>query len=119
MYRGVRLVSLALVAAALVQAAGAEPPAGKMIISASAPLDGGMFVIKQAAVVTGDLDLSSSAGAEALYARIDAAAKALCGIRANAPVRLAGAAEKCRRETVAGAVAKAKIPLLTDVASGR
>jgi UrcA family protein len=65
-----------------------------------------------------DLDLSSPAGAKALYGRIQAAAKQVCG-HAGADVIEQGIWKSCYRSAVGDAVRKVNDPLLTAVHTGK
>ena len=68
-----------------------------------------------------DLDLANRAGANALFARIQSAARRVCEpVAASAPFRFAQAREKsCMDKAIADAVADARSPLLTDIYLGR
>jgi UrcA family protein len=65
-----------------------------------------------------DLDLSSLAGATALYQRIQAAAKQVCG-RPGGDLVEHMVWKACYRHATAEAVGKVNSPLLTAVHSGR
>jgi UrcA family protein len=68
-----------------------------------------------------DLDLGHRAGADALYVRIQSAARRVCEpVAANAPFRFALAREeRCMDKAIADAVADVRSPLLTDIYLGR
>ena len=68
-----------------------------------------------------DLDLGHRAGADALFAKIQSAARRVCEpVAASAPFRFAQAREKgCVDKAIADAVADIRSPLLTDVYLGR
>jgi UrcA family protein len=65
-----------------------------------------------------DLDLSSIEGATALYHRIQAAAKQVCG-RPGPDLLEQGLWRSCYRNATADAVGKVNSPLLTAVHKGR
>ena len=65
----------------------------------------------------GDLDLSSPTGANALYRRIQGAAKQVCGY-AGADLIEQSIWRGCYRHAIAGAVGKVNNPLLTAVHTG-
>jgi UrcA family protein len=65
-----------------------------------------------------DLDLSSPEGANALYRRIQAAAKEVCG-RPGADLLEQSVWRGCYRHAIADAVGKVNSPLLTAVHTGR
>jgi UrcA family protein len=65
-----------------------------------------------------DLDLSSPEGANALYRRIQAAAKQVCGY-AGADLLERSIWRGCYRNAIADAVGKVNNPLLTAVHTGR
>ena len=68
-----------------------------------------------AVVPYADLDLTNSAGARMLLARIEAAAEAVCG-GARSP---SADASDCRAAAISGAVARMRNRPLTDLAAGR
>jgi UrcA family protein len=65
-----------------------------------------------------DLNLSSPAGAEALYRRISAAAQRVCGYEATS-IYGPSIWQNCVRPTVDATVAKVNNPLLTRLHPGR
>jgi len=66
----------------------------------------------------GDLDLSSPDGANALYRRIQAAARQVCGY-AGGDLSAQSIWKGCYRQAVADAVGKVNSPLLTALHTGR
>ncbi len=64
-----------------------------------------------------DLDLNTPAGVEALYARLRAAAKAVCNVDERKPLTEAMAAKNCYHQTLSAAVDEAKLPTLTALHS--
>ncbi len=82
------------------------------------PAWSGTPAVRSVTVSYGDLDLSSPAGANALYRRIQAAAKQVCGY-AGADLTEQSIWKGCYRSAIAEAVSKVKNPLLTAVHSGR
>jgi UrcA family protein len=73
-----------------------------------------------AKVFVGDLDLTSSAGADAALQRIAKAANSVCGYR-PLPFDLDGGAEyrKCVKSAVDGAVGQLHAPVLAARSAGR
>jgi UrcA family protein len=65
----------------------------------------------------GDLDLTTSAGAHTLYARIAGAARTVCGFEGT-PLIEQTLWNSCYRRAIAAAVAKVNSPLLTAVETG-
>jgi len=65
-----------------------------------------------------DLDLSTQAGAKALYGRIQSAARKVCGY-AGADLIEQSIWRSCYRNSVSDAVGKVNNPLLTAVHTGR
>lgn len=68
---------------------------------------------KQYVVRYSDLDLSKSAGAAALYARLQQAARAVCAPFEGRQLALATQHRACMDRAVAGAVAEVNRPLLS------
>jgi UrcA family protein len=73
--------------------------------------------VRSVTVSYGDLDLSSPAGANALYRRIQGAAKQVCGY-AGADLIEQSIWRGCYRNAIANAVGKVNNPLLTAVHTG-
>ncbi len=68
---------------------------------------------KQYVVRYSDLDLAKSAGAAALYARLQQAARAVCAPFEGRELALAAQHRACMDRAVAGAVAEVNRPLLS------
>jgi UrcA family protein len=95
--------AVGLVPAIVVAAFAAFP----VIATASAPAEG-------IRVAYGDLNLSTPAGIDALYARIRAAASHYCEpAREPTGSRLASQYDQCVKETIATTVAKVNVPGLS------
>jgi UrcA family protein len=60
-----------------------------------------------------DLNLNTSAGVEALYARLRAAARGVCGVRQARALAAVMEAKACYREVLGAAVENAKLPTLS------
>jgi len=73
--------------------------------------------VRSVTVSYADLDLSSPAGANALYRRIQAAAKQVCG-HAGADLIEQSIWKACYRNAIGDAVAKVNNPVLTAVHTG-
>ncbi|MGH8286952.1 MAG: UrcA family protein [Steroidobacteraceae bacterium] len=67
----------------------------------------------------GDLDLSSTGGAAALYRRLEAAAHDACAEGDSRDARAAARVRECERQAIAGAVARVDRPTLTALHRGR
>ncbi|MGH8137403.1 MAG: UrcA family protein [Steroidobacteraceae bacterium] len=68
----------------------------------------------------GDLDLSTTAGATALYGRIKRAARTVCGMDSIQPEeRVYGNWKPCYNQAIATAVTKVNSPMLTAVHGGK
>ncbi|MGH6911213.1 MAG: UrcA family protein [Phenylobacterium sp.] len=77
-------------------------------------------IVRTAVVTLSDIEVTSTSGAQTLLERIEAAADAVCGGRANAvSQREKEGYIDCHRAAVAAAVAKMRSPVLTTLASNR
>jgi UrcA family protein len=71
------------------------------------------MVTQQSQVSYRDLNLSTPAGAKALYIRIQRAAHEVCGFPDQADLHLARVSRQCYRDAIAHAVSDVDSPLLT------
>jgi hypothetical protein len=92
-----------------------------VVMEGAAPFSSGAYRVLATNVSFGDLDVSTPAGAAALYGRLEAASHAVCAEKFAVHVSgdLAKQYAICRSQAVREAVAKINIPRLTDVASSR
>ena len=79
--------------------------------AAAADADDGL---RQRTVKFADLDLSRNSGIAVLYARIKAAARAVCAQDGEFGVNKVQAESECRARAVSGAIAKVNVPMLTN-----
>lgn len=70
--------------------------------------------VPQRRVSFADLDLTRSAGAETLYARIVSAAREVCEPPSTMALQLWEQTRQCRQQAIARAVADVKAPTLTS-----
>jgi len=66
-----------------------------------------------------DLNLTTTAGVDALYQRIHAAAQRVCTVSGQAELGAASASAKCTKDAEARAVEKINLPALTAFAANR
>lgn len=90
-------------------------------VSASAPTDSGVFQVKAVNVTVADVDLGTAQGAAALFDRIDAASRVVCGERQGRTMndKRAKLFATCRVQTVKQAVLAVNAPQLTEIAATR
>jgi UrcA family protein len=91
---------------------------GLMVSGMTAPASAGQFAGPDVTVRYADLDITTSAGAESLYERIQQAAARVCPASDRTLVRQM-AAERCRNEVVAQAVDSLSNPRLTAIYAAR
>jgi|GEM_PF-5737627 UrcA family protein len=86
-----------------------------IVIIGAAPIENGNFVVKKSVVHFEDIDFSNPKDAATLLDRISKAATAICDNRKDAMTKstISKIYEKCRRITVADAVAKLDAPEVT------
>ena len=67
-------------------------------------------------VIFSDLDLTTTRGAKALYARLKRASRTVCGMDYMTPQEnISSGVHNCYRQALAGAVAKVNNPMLAEV----
>jgi UrcA family protein len=66
-----------------------------------------------------DLNLSTTAGVDALYQRIHAAAQRVCAVSGEAKLGAASASAKCTKDAEARAIETINLPALTAFAANR
>jgi UrcA family protein len=66
-----------------------------------------------------DLNLNTTAGVDALYQRIHAAAQRVCAVSGTAELGAASAAAKCTKDAEARAIDKINLPALTAFVANR
>ena len=79
--------------------------------AAAADADDGL---RQRTVKFADLDLTRNSGIAALYARIKAAARAVCDQYSELGVNTVQAERECRARAMSGAIGKVNLPMLTS-----
>jgi UrcA family protein len=70
-------------------------------------------------IVFQDLNLTTTAGVDALYRRIHAAAERVCAVSGETELGAASASAKCTKEAEARAIEKINLPALTAFAVNR
>ena len=66
-----------------------------------------------------DLNLTTTAGMDALYQRVHAAAQRVCAISGHGELRAASASAKCTKDAEARAIETISLPALTAFAANR
>jgi UrcA family protein len=66
-----------------------------------------------------DLNLTTTAGVDALYQRVHAAAQRVCAVSGQAELGAASASAKCTKDAEARAIDKINLPALTTFAANR
>jgi UrcA family protein len=84
--------------------------------AAAGELDG---QVRMEDIVFQDLNLTTTAGVDALYQRIHAAAQRVCAVSGEAELGAASASAKCRKNAEARAIDKINLPALTAFAANR
>lgn len=115
-----RSASIVIAALLVSGTALAQVPASALTLTGTAPFRSGAYRVLATEVPYGDLDVTTKAGASALYQRLKAASHAVCAEKFAGGVidrELAGRYADCRADAVQEAVAKAHLPGLTEVAS--
>jgi UrcA family protein len=112
--------SISIAIAALLVSGVALGQAPILTIKGTAPFRSGAYRVLAAEVPYGDLDPATKVGASTLYERLKAASHAVCAekfaggyIDHELAVRYAD----CRADAVKGVIDKARLPVLTEVAS--
>jgi UrcA family protein len=96
--------------------------AQSVTVSGSAPVaSGSVYQLKEVRVSLDGIDLGTSQGAAAVFDRIDAAARVVCGERAGVAMNLARTRifETCHERAVRYAVQAVDVPALTQIAAAR
>jgi UrcA family protein len=116
MYRSLSAAAVALFALMSVPAV-----AQSITVTASEPSLMGFYEVKSVPVSLDGLDLNSAVGAATVLDRIDAAARLVCGERADRTInaRLAKLVATCEARAVHYAVKELDAPALTQLASAR
>ncbi len=99
---------------------GIAAVAGLMVLgAAAAPASAWQYLGPDVAVHYADLDITTAAGAEALYERIQQAAVSVCPQADGRPLARYMTVIRCRNEVVARAVSSVSSPRVTAVYAAR
>jgi UrcA family protein len=100
--------------------AGIAAVTGLMVLgAAAAPASAGQYLGPDVAVHYADLDITTAAGAEALYERIQQAAVSVCPPADSRSLARYMTVIRCRNEVVAGAVSSVSSPQVTAIYAAR
>jgi UrcA family protein len=100
--------------------AGIAAVTGLMVLgAAAAPASAGPYVGPDVAVHYADLDITTAAGAEALYERIQQAAVSVCPQADSRTLDRYMTVIRCRNEVVARAVSSVSSPQVTAIFAAR
>ncbi len=93
--------------------------AAGIALASSAAIAAPQTVTREVVVNYADLNLESAAGIEALYARLRAAARNVCGSADRADIRATSDMKECRESAIAAAVDKIDNAALAAHHSGK